>query len=112
MYARLYPFQWISYQWFDKTVDELRAFFEVIIATGLMVLPNFADYWISDSIFNQPGIVKGMSWNPFEQLCSRLYFNDNSLVSVHGTLGYDRPYKIRPFLDSICDKSLQLYNPG
>ena len=77
-----------------------------------MVLPTFVDYWKSDSIFNQLGIVKGMSQNRFEQLCGRLHFNDNSLAPAHGTPGYDRLYKIRPVLDSICEKILRLYNPG
>ena len=77
-----------------------------------MLLPNFVDYWNPDSIFNQLDIVKGMSQNRFEQLCGRLHFNDNSLVPAHGTPRYDRLYKIRPVLDSICEKSLRLYNPG
>ena len=71
-----------------------------------MVLPTFVDYWKSDSIFNQLGIVKGMSQDRFEQLCGRLHFNDNSLAPAHGTPGYDRLYKIRPVLDSICEKIL------
>ena len=95
-----------------STFDELRAFFEIILATGLVVLPNFADYWKSDSILSQPGIVKGMSQNQFEQLCGWLHFNDNSLAPVHRIPGYDRLYKIRPVLHSICEKSLWLYNPG
>ena len=101
---RLHPFQRANDQWFDTTADELRAFFGIIIATGLAVLPNFVDYWKSDSIFSQPGIVKEMSRNRFEQLRGMLHFNNNSLATAHGTPGYDRLYKIRPVLDSICEK--------
>ena len=112
MYARLHPFQQANYRWFDTTFDELRELFGIIIATGFVVLPNFADYWKSDSIFSQPGIVKGMLRNQFEQLCGQLHFNDNSLALAHRTPGYDRLHKIRSILDSICEKRLRLYNPG
>ena len=57
-----------------------KGIFGIIIVIGLVVLPNFADHWKSDSIFSQPGIVEGMSWNRFEQLCGRLHFNDNRLA--------------------------------
>ena len=77
-----------------------------------MSLPNLADYWKINTTFSQPGIVKGMSRNCFEQLCGQLHFNDNSLAPAHGTPGYDKLYKIRPVLDVICDKSTTLYNPG
>ena len=75
----------------------------IIIATGCVSLLNFADYWETNSIFSQPGVVKGMSWNRFEQLFGRLHFNDNSLAPAHGTPGYDKLYKIRPVLDAICN---------
>ena len=77
-----------------------------------MVLPNFADYWETNSIFSQPKIVKGMSRNHFEQLRGRLHFNDNSLAAAHGTPGYDKLFKIKPIIDAICKKCKSLYNPG
>ena len=75
-------------------------------------MPNFADYWETNSIFSQPGIVKGMSQNRFEQLCGLLHFNDNSLAPAYGAPGYDKLHKIRPIIESICEKSKSLYNPG
>jgi len=84
----------------------------IFIATGLVSLPNLEDYWKTNSIFSQPGIVKGMSRNRFEYLCGQLHFNDDSLAPAHGTPGYDRLYKIRPIIDAICDKSKTLYNLG
>ena len=68
-------------------------------------MPNFADYWETNSIFSQPSIVKEMSWNSFEQLCGRFHFNDNSLTLTHRTPGYDKLYKIRPVIDAVWDKS-------
>ena len=87
-------------------------FLGIFIATGLVSLPNLRDYWETDSIFSQPGIVKGMSQNRFEQLCGRLHFNDNSLAPAHGTPGYDKLFKIRPVIDAICTKCGSLYTPG
>ena len=84
----------------------------IFIATGLVSLPNLQDYWETNSIYSQPGIVKGMSRNRFDQLCGRLHFNDNSLAPAHGTPGYDKLFKIRPVIDAICDKCNTLYNPG
>ena len=110
LYARLCPFHQANYKWTDTNVDELRSFLGIIIASGYVSLPNFVDYWETNSIYSQPGIVKGMSRNHFEQLCGRLHFNDNSLAPAYGTPGYDKPYKIRPIIDALCDKSKMLYN--
>ena len=63
LYARVNPFQRSNYQWQDTSVDELRTFLGIFIATGLVSLPNLQDYWETDSIFSQPSIVKGMSRN-------------------------------------------------
>ena len=112
LYARLRPFRRANYQWTDTNVDELRSFLRIIIASGIVNLPNFNDYWETNSVFSQPGIVKGMSRNHFEQLCGRLHFNDNSLAPAYGTPGYDKLYKIRPVIDAVCDKSITLYNLG
>ena len=112
LYARLHPFGRVNYQWNDLMVDELRSFFGIIIATGLVCLPSFKDYRKVNSILSQTGIIKGMSRNRFENICGQLHFNDNSLVPAHGTPGYDRLYKIRPILDTICQKCKSLYNLG
>ena len=85
LYARLNPFGRFNYQWQDTSVEELRTFLGIFIATGLVFLPNLQDYWETDSIYSQPGIVKEMSRNRFQQLCGRLHFYDNSLAPVHGT---------------------------
>ena len=77
-----------------------------------MVLPNFAEYCETNSNFRQPRIVKEMSRNHSKQLSGRLHFNDNSLAAVHGTLRYDKLFKIRPIIDAICEKRKSLYNPG
>ena len=98
MYVGLHPFHRANYQWFDTNADDIRSFLGILIATVCVSLPNLADYWEINTIFSQPGIVKGMSWNHFKQLCGRLHFNDNSVALTHGTPGYDQLYKIRPVL--------------
>ena len=50
-----------------------------------------------------------MSRNPFEQLCDQLHFNDNSLAPAIGTPEYNKLYKIRPIIESICEKCKSLY---
>jgi len=87
----------------------MQLFLEIMISTGLVSLPNLQDYWKKKLIFSQPGIVKNMPRNRFEQLCGRLHFNDNRQAHPHGTPEYN---KIRPVLDEICHKSKRLYNPG
>ena len=68
LYARLHPYRRANYQWQDTNVDELRPFLGIFIATGLVSFPNLEDYWETNTILSQPGIVRGMSWNRFDQL--------------------------------------------
>jgi len=105
LHARLHPFQWASYKWTDTSVNKIRSFLGIIIATGLVVLPNFEDYWRTNSIFSQPSITKGMTQNRFEHLCDWLHFNDNSLAPVHGTPGYNIGFtKLAQFLIQFVKK--------
>ena len=56
------------------------SFLKTIIPSGYIILPNFADYWETNSV---SGIVKGMSQNHFEQPCSQLLFKDDSLAPAY-----------------------------
>ena len=59
LYARVHAFCLANYQWLtlkSKNLGHLG-----IISTGYVSLPNFVDHWETNSVFCQPGIVKGMS---------------------------------------------------
>ena len=90
LYARLNPFTRVKYQWTDTSVEEIKSYLGIIISTGYVVLPNLVDYWETNSIFSQSGIVKGMSRNFFEQLCGQLHFNDALAYGNQGMISFTK----------------------
>ena len=49
-YASQHPYHQGNFQWKDTSVDELRSFFGLFNATGLVPLSTLEDYWEVDSI--------------------------------------------------------------
>ena len=50
LHARLNPFTRVNFQWTDTNVKEIKSFLEIIVSSGYVVLPNFAEYWETNSI--------------------------------------------------------------
>ena len=99
------------YKWYDICSNELKAFFGLIIAIGLKKLPAIIDYWSSNPLLGTPELVQGFPINRFKHLLSYLHFNDNTTALPRQNPAHDKLHKIRPVLDVIASKCLQLYQP-
>ena len=109
-YAQQKPPQ-ASYKWYDTTANELMLMIGMILAMGINVQPELADYWKNDAIVGAPGITRGMPILRFKALLSVLHLNDNSTALSRGHAQFDKLHKVRPFLDRLRLNSLKYYNP-
>ena len=94
------------------TRPELKAFIGVNIIMGMVKLPSIALYWSSNEFFGNPGIMKIMSKNRFEEISQYLHFSDSSVEPARGTPGFDRLYKVHGVFDRIRQKCQINYKPS
>lgn len=109
-YAQQKPPQ-ASYKWYDTTANELMLMIGMILAMGINVQPELADYWKNDAIVGVPGITRGMPILRFKALLSVLHLNDNSIALPRSHVQFDKLHKVRPILDRLRLNFLKYYNP-
>ena len=91
-------------KWKKLGVNDIYAYFWVMIMMGLVDLPSIHDYWSRDSLFNCPAIAERMTRDRFLEIHRYLH---NDRVSKPNTLGYDCFCKVRIVLEK---KFQSLYN--
>ena len=112
LYASLHPPSAAHYEWYDTSVEELKAFFGTVILMGITKLPSIEDYWSTVPELGAPHIVRAFPINCFKHIIVALHFNDNSTALLRIDPNYDKLHKVRPITESILSKCKSLYNPG
>ena len=93
------------------TATELLAYFGLCVAMSMHRLPNIRDYWSRDWILGVPSLAKTMTVARFETVTRYLHLNDNSKMPARDSPGFDKLFKLRPFLNSIRANFLSQYVP-
>ena len=77
-------------EWFDTTVEEMKAFIGILILMGIQKLPRLEMYWSTHySVIHTPGIADIMPRVRFEQLfrCLQMCSSSQSIpVGQPGTI--------------------------
>lgn len=95
-------------RWCDVTEEEMKKFLGVILATGLIRLPNVEDYWKKDELYYHPFFHKiDMTYNRFSLILKNWHVVDNQ-AAVPG----DRLHKISDFSKLFIQKIQEVYTPG
>lgn len=94
------------------TKEEFTAFIGIFIAMGIHRLPSIRDYWSTDWVLGLPSLVRCMPRHRFEKVFQYLHLNDNTNMVPKGNPGFDKLFKMRPFIDSIRANFLHEYSPG
>ena len=72
---------------------------------------SIRDYWSRDWILGVPSLARIMTVARFETITQYLHVNDNSKMPARGIPGFDKLFKVRPFLESIRANFLFQYVP-
>ena len=98
-------------EWEKITVDELRAYFGFMVLMGLVPLPAIDDYWRRDPLLHYSPIADRIPRKRFREIHRFLHFADNSTLLEHGDPGYDRLGKVRPMIEMLQERFLEVYQP-
>jgi len=91
---------------------EVRAFIGVTILMGIKLMPTIRNYW-KRAEFLQCSLIRHVfTQNHFESLLRCLHLvNNETIVSDHQSLQYDKLAKVRWIIDDFVKKSQVFYNP-
>ena len=99
--------------WKNINVAEMKAFFGLLLAMGLLKLPKIKDYWRKINwLIHVSSFGEVMPRDRFLQLYRYLHVcNDNQQIP-RGQDGHDPLFKIRSFLNLISDRFRNVYKPS
>ena len=91
--------------------SELLRFFVLVITMGIVDLPSVKDYWSTSWPFNTPHFSKLLSRDHFLLLLKFLHLADNTKQVARGQPGYDKLFKLRPFMDPVIRSFKEMFIP-
>lgn len=99
------------HNWCDTTMAELKKFFGLLLAMGLLRKKRLADYWSSNPILSTPFFGSVMCRDRFLLLNRMLHINDKSKEIQRGEKGFDPWVKVRKLLDTLNKLFKKYYAP-
>ena len=90
----------------DLNVKELEKFIGIAMYMSLVKLRRTRQYWSPETEVS--AITECMGSKRWETIKRFLHFNDNEKASKKGEPGYDKIYKIRPFIEYLNKKFNQI----
>lgn len=84
---------------FSTDEAAIRIFLGILILSSIIRMPSYKMYWAYATRF--PVIADAMSRNAFERIKSNLHLNDNSTMKQRNEPGYDKLFKVRPFIQKV-----------
>ena len=87
------------------TVPEIKTFFALYFAMGIVSQCNLRDYWQTKNVITQtPAFHDVMSRNRWCAIWTHLHFSDNTKAVPRGEPGFDRLFKIRQLINTVVSK--------
>ena len=97
-------------EWVNVSVEDMMAFMGLVIAMGVVRLPEMDDYWSTDPIMQHPWFTSIMSRTRFKQILRYLHCADNS--HSNGSNSTDKLRKLRDIVDMLNVSFRQMYTPS
>jgi len=95
---------------FETSQQELRAFLGVLIRMSLVMAASLHLYWDREGPCTLVSNV--FSRERFELMRRYLHLNDNTQMPESGSAHFDPLFKVRPLLDAVRQRFMQLFVPG
>ena len=74
-------------------------------------MPSYRHFWSSDSLLQIDFVANAMSRVRYDWILSNLHLNDNNKAPNRDDINFDKLYKVRPFITSLCNQFMKNYNP-
>jgi hypothetical protein len=98
-------------KWLPVTLDEMKVFFALLMAMGLVEKSDVQHYWMTDACQETPFFKKYMSRDRFLAILSNFHLTNNADQVPRGQDGFDPLFKVRPFVTHVLNRSIDVYSP-
>lgn len=98
--------------WHDLTVEELLAFFAIILAMGLIKLPELELYWRRNSIFEMHWFGSILTIRRFKQILRYLHLSNNQADLPPGDPNRDKLFKLGMLPSILSQKFFAMNAPA
>ena len=98
-------------KWRETTVTEMKKFFALVIAMGLLTQMDVSEYWTVNPVTATPFFPSVMSRDRFLLLLTFIHLNDNKEYIPRGTEGHDPLFKLGPLYHRILARFRSVYSP-
>lgn len=88
-------------KWKPVTPDEIKLFFAMVFAMGVVDKLDLQDYWSNDEVLHTPWFKVMMNRDCFLLIVRFIHFNNTTFHIRRGQPGYDPLFKIRPIYDFL-----------
>ena len=95
--------------WNPISKEELKAFIGLIIAMGIISLPDSYDYWSTEPMMCHSWFRLVMSRNRFREILRYIHLVDNT-TAPQRTAQSDKLWKVRPLLNVLSRNAPKLYS--
>ena len=95
----------------DTNLEEIKAYFGLLILFGVNPMPQYKDYWASNIFIGNEGVKNTMSVKRYEKITQYFHVADRDAEPAHGRPGYDKLFKVRPVIEQVQKQSYALYKP-
>ena len=93
------------------SMSELLRVIVLIITMGIVDLPSLKDYWSTSWPFCTSHFSKLLSRDRFFLFLKFLHLADNTQQAARDQPGYDKFFKIRPFMDPLISSFQEMFVP-
>ena len=93
------------------TVSEMKKFFALVIAMGLLTQMDVSEYWTVNPVTVTLFFPSVMSQDRFLLLLTFIHLNDNKEYILRGTEGHDPLFKLGPLYHRILARFRSVYSP-
>jgi len=98
-------------EWYDTTLDEMKAFLGLHVLFGIERLPATRLYWSEDPLIGVPFVKKVTSRNRFDKLSKYFHVNNNANQVPREDAGHEKLFKVRPVLDRVVESCKRELRP-
>jgi len=85
---------------FPISIEEIKAFFGILVIMGFHKLPTLRSYWSTDFNFSVSRISNIMSLKRFLQILRFLHINENTKIPKRGEPDHHKLYKVLPLIEN------------
>ena len=90
-------------RWMPVTVEEMKAWLGLLVATSILYMPQTAMFWSTDPLFGNLQMQKVMRRDRFDKISQYFHLNDRTQNLPRDNPGWDKIYQVRPIHDAVLD---------